>query len=100
MATVTAHGQNALAGSAPPSPAGPLDDREASLPAPPMVAGTRLRQVLQFNQRQIEYAFRARRQLGEVFGARGVIPGRLVFTSHADHVRSLFTCSPPAARRS
>jgi cytochrome P450 len=56
-----------------------------------MVAGSRLHQVLQFNQRQIEFVFRARRQLGEVFGMRGIIPGNLVFTSHPDHVRSLFT---------
>jgi cytochrome P450 family 135 len=97
MATVTAQAREALIGSAPASPAGPLDAADPLLPAPPVVAGARLRQVLRFNQRQTEFVFRARRELGEVFGARGVIPGNLVFTSHPDHVRSLFTARPEQA---
>src|SRR3954449_13236622 len=94
---VTVEDRAALIGSAAPSPAGPLADADGSLSAPPMVAGSRLRQVLRFNQRQIEYVFRARRELGEVFRGRGVIPGNLVFTSHPDHVRSLFTAKPEQA---
>src|SRR4051812_46758455 len=98
MATVTVHGTTPLVGSAPPSPAGPVDEvGGAGLPAPPAVSGSRLHQVLRFNQRQIEYVFRSRRELGEVFRGRGVIPGNLVFTSHPDHVRSLFTARPEQA---
>jgi cytochrome P450 len=90
MGTLTARAP--LIGEAAPSPAGPIDAAElADLARPPAVAGSRLRQVLQFNQRQIEFVFRARRRHGEVFAVRIVIPGENVFTSHPDHVRSLFT---------
>ena len=47
--------------------------------------------------RQIEFVFKARRELGEVFRMRGVIPGGPVITSHPDHVRSLFTAKPEQA---
>jgi cytochrome P450 len=58
----------------------------------------RLLQTLRFNQRQIEFVFRARRELGEVFRMRGTIPGPgPVITSHPDHVRSLFTAKPEQA---
>ena len=57
----------------------------------------RLLQVLHFSQRQIEFVFRARRELGEVFRMHGVIPGEPVITSHPDHVRSLFTAKPEQA---
>jgi cytochrome P450 len=81
-----------------PSPAGPLTPEEAAaLPAPPEIPLPRSLQVLRFNQRQIEFVFRARRELGEVFRMHGVIPGRPVFTSHPDHVRSLFTAKPELA---
>jgi cytochrome P450 len=53
--------------------------------------------VLHFNQRQIEFVFRWRRELGEVFRMQGVIPGGPVITSHPDHVRSLFTAKPDQA---
>ena len=87
-----------LVGEAPPSPAGPIDAGEAaSLPEPPAIAQPRLLQTLRFNQRQIEFVFRARRELGEVFRMEGVIPGRPVITSHPDHVRSLFTAKPENA---
>jgi cytochrome P450 len=88
----------ALVGSAPPSPAGPIDAAEAaslltvpSIPLPPLA------QTLRFSQRQIEYVFRARRELGEVFRMRGMIPGGPIVTSHPDHVRSLFTAKPELA---
>jgi cytochrome P450 len=89
---------NGLVGEAPPSPAGPVDAAEASgLPEPPAIALRPLLQTLHFNQRQIEFVFRARRELGEVFRMRGIIPGGPVITSHPDHVRSLFTAKPEQA---
>src|SRR5919201_813474 len=85
-------------GEAPRSPAGPLEpDEAASLPSPPLIPLPRLIQVLRFNQRQIEFVFRARRELGEVFRMRGIVAGSPVITSHPDHVKSLFTAKPELA---
>jgi cytochrome P450 len=85
-------------GVAPPSPAGPIEAAElAAYPQPPSIPLPRLAQTLRFSARQIEFVFRARRELGEVFRMRGVIPGGPVLTSHPDHVRSLFTASPELA---
>src|SRR3954469_802723 len=87
-----------LIGQAEPSEAGPIDAREAAtLAEPPMVDLPRAVQVLRFSQRQIEVVFGARRRLGEVFRVRGIIPGGPTFTSHPDHVRSLFTAKPELA---
>jgi cytochrome P450 len=87
-----------LIGEAPPSPAGPIEGAElASLPEPPAIRLPRLVQSLRFNQRQIEFVFRARRELGEVFRMRGTVPGGPIITSHPDHVRSLFTADPEQA---
>jgi cytochrome P450 len=86
-----------LVGSAPPSPAGPADPEEARFPGPPSVPLPRTLQVLRFNQRQIEFMFRNRREFGEVFRVRGMVPGRPTITSHPDHVRSLFTAKPEEA---
>src|SRR5256885_14051666 len=87
-----------LVGEAPPSPAGPLEAGEAAgLPEPPSIPLPRIVQVLRFNQRQIEFVFRARRELGEVFRMRGIVAGSPVITSHPDHVRSLFTAKPELA---
>ncbi len=87
-----------LIGKAPPSPAGPLEPAELDgLPAPPRIALPRLVQVLRFNQRQIEFVFRARRELGEVFSMHGATEDAVVVSSHPDHVRSLFTASPEQA---
>jgi cytochrome P450 len=84
-----------LVGSAPPSPAGPIEPSEQrDLPVPPAISGPRPLQVLRFSLRQIEYVFRARRELGEVFRMRGLLAGGPVITSHPDHVRSLFTAAP------
>jgi cytochrome P450 len=85
-----------LVGQAPPSPAGPLgeSDGDIGLPSPPMVPLARWRTVLGLSRRQIEFVFRWRRELGEVFRVNGVIRGRPVVTSHPDHVRSLFTADP------
>ncbi len=87
-----------LVGSAPPSEAGPIDSAElAGLTPPPVIPLPRLAQSLRFNQRQIEFMFRSRRELGEVFRMRGTIPGGPVITSHPDHARSLFTAKPELA---
>ena len=87
-----------LIGEAPPSPAGPLEPGEASgLPEPPKLPLPRPLQTLRFNQRQIEFVFRARRELGETFRMHGIIPEPTTITSHPDHVRSLFTAKPEQA---
>jgi cytochrome P450 len=87
-----------LVGTAPPSPAGPIEPAElAGLAPPPEIPLPRLIQSLRFNQRQIEFMFRSRREFGAVFRMRGTIPGGPVITSHPDHVRSLFTAKPELA---
>jgi cytochrome P450 len=87
-----------LRGEAPPSPAGPVGDGDAPLSVPPTLPLSRVAQTLRFNVRQIEYVFRARRELGEVFRLRGIIDDELeVITCHPDHVRSLFTADPALA---
>jgi cytochrome P450 len=85
-----------LIGEAPPSPAGPAAEEDLSLPAPPVIPLPRGLQILRFNQRQIEFVFKARRKLGEVFTMRGYHDAD-VFTCHPDHVRSLFTAKPEDA---
>ena len=88
----------ALVGEAPPSPAGPIDAAEqAALPVPPKVPMPRVLQSLRFNQRQIEFVFRNRRELGEVFRMHGATEDAVTVTSHPDHVRSLFTAKPEQA---
>jgi cytochrome P450 len=87
-----------LVGQVPPSPAGPIEPAELDgLAPPPNIPLPLLVQALRFNQRQIEFFFRARRELGEVFRMRGTIPGGPTITSHPDHVRSLFTTKPELA---
>jgi cytochrome P450 len=87
-----------LVGEAGPSPAGPVDAGELSgLRTPPAIPLPRLVQSLRFNQRQIEFVFRARRELGEVFRMHGATEDAVTVTSHPDHVRSLFTASPEQA---
>ncbi len=88
----------ALLGEAPPSPAGPAsaDGRPERLP--PGSALPRFLQTLRFSVRQIEFVFRARRELGEVFRFKGMIDDEvIVVTSHPDHVKSLFTATPEQA---
>ncbi len=87
-----------LVGSAPPSPAGPVEAAELeALPKPPAVPLPRLAQTLRFSQRQIQFVFRARREVGEVFRMGGLVGDEHAFTSHPDHVRSLFTAKPEQA---
>ena len=83
-----------LSGAAPPSPAGPATPEDLQRPEPPAVPVAHVRQLLQVNMRQIEFMFRWRRRLGEVFRADAIFSGRPVVTSHPDHVRSLFTAAP------
>jgi cytochrome P450 len=83
-----------LVGAAPSSPAGPAAPEDLGRSEPPAVPLPRALQVLRINLRQIEFVFRWRRELGEVFRTRGILAGRPVITSHPDHVRSLFTASP------
>jgi cytochrome P450 len=85
-------------GSAPPSPAGPAPADGAPVVLPPTVNLPRALQTLRLTVRQIQFMFRARRELGEVFGINGIIDrGVIVVTGHPDHVKSLFTASPDEA---
>src|ERR1700742_4611969 len=88
----------ALVGSAPDSPAGPItEDELTAYDSPPFIPLPRALQVLRFNQRQIEFVFKARRHFGDVFRMRGMVPGNPAITCHPDHVKSLFTASPDLA---
>lgn len=85
--------------------AGPIDPgRAIELPPPPTIAQPPLMQLLRFRQRQIEFVFRARRELGDVFALRTGEPVAQVMTGHPDDVRSLFSAkaelSPSAAGES
>ncbi len=78
--------------------AGPIgEDEAAALPRPPLVQIHPLKQLLRFNQRQIEFVFGARRRLGDVFALRTPEPNPLVMTSLPDDVRSLFTAKSDEA---
>jgi cytochrome P450 len=89
--------RNALyIGQAPSSPAGPADPGDP-LHEPPTVALPRILQTLRFSQRQIQFVFRARRELGEVFRVKSVLPGGAIVTGHPDHVHSLFTAKAERA---
>ncbi|MCW2958734.1 MAG: cytochrome [Solirubrobacterales bacterium] len=82
----------ALLGTAPPSPAGPLEGTPA-LRRPPSSGARHGLQTMRFMRRPLPFLFRGRRELGETFAfevaGRGEDPVFLV--SHPDHVRSLFT---------
>jgi cytochrome P450 len=88
----------AAAPEAAPSPAGPAAEEERPAQLPPALSLPRPLQTLRFSVRQIEFVFRARRELGEVFQLRGMLDGDLsVVTGHPDHGRSLFTAKPEEA---
>jgi cytochrome P450 len=96
--TVATQPPEGLVGQAPVSSAGPIEAAElAALATPPRIPLPRLIQMLRFNQRQIEFVFRARRELGEVFSMHGATEDAVTVTSHPDHVRSLFTADPELA---
>ncbi len=74
-----------------PSPAGRAGDDEP-VAFPPDLGLSRSLTTLRFVQRPLELHFRAQRELGEVFALRlAVRDVDFAFTSHPDHVRSLFT---------
>ncbi len=77
----------------PGSPAGPADPGEA-IRRPPAIGAPRVLQALRFSRRQIEFIFRARRQLGDTFEMHAGIAGGTVVSCHPDHARSLFTAKP------
>jgi cytochrome P450 family 135 len=78
--------------------AGPISAEEAAeLPPPPTIAHPSLIQLLRFRQRQIEFVFRARRELGDVFALRTGEPVAQVMTGHPDDVRSLLSAKPEQA---
>jgi cytochrome P450 len=86
-----------LQGEAAPSPAGPAPVG-AAVSVPPTLPLPRALQTLRFSVRQIEFVFRARRELGEVFRLHGIVDDEVqVVTSHPDHVRSLFKAMPEEA---
>jgi cytochrome P450 len=96
MTVAEASAFDGLVGEAPPSPAGPSDEPGVRLP--PSLPLSRALQTLHFSIRQIEFVFRARRELGDVFLLRGAIDDDLdAITCHPDHVRSLFTAKPEDA---
>jgi cytochrome P450 len=87
-----------LLGQAPASPAGPASGEDTPILLPPTLGLPRLAQTLRFTVRQIEFVFRARRELGEVFRLSGIVDDEIdIVTSHPDHVRSLFTADPALA---
>jgi cytochrome P450 family 135 len=89
---------DALVGEAPPSTAGPAPDDGMDVRLPPSLPLPRALQTLRFSVRQIEFVFRARRELGEVFLFRGIVDDEIdAITCHPDHVRSLFTARPEDA---
>lgn len=97
--TIEAEGDGLAEGTAPASPAGPADDRDLGLPLPPKVGLPRAVQTLRISIRQIQFVFAAKRRLGDVFELETLInrEGKLVMTSHPEHVKSLFTAKPELA---
>lgn len=79
---------------APPSPAGPAQEAH-QLRYPPSIALAPRLQRLRFTRRQIQFVFRARREVGEIFQMQsGAGSEPFTVTSHPDHVKSLFTAKP------
>jgi cytochrome P450 len=78
---------------------GPISHEEAAaMPRPPVIPLPPLIQLIRFNQRQIEFVFRARRELGDVFAMRsGEFDTPTVITGLPEDVRSLFTAKPEEA---
>ena len=98
MTVAEAPVSDGLIGEAPPSPAGPAPDDGMNVRLPPSLRLPRALQTLRFSVRQIEFVFRARRELGDVFLFRGIVDDEIdAVTCHPDHVRSLFTARPEDA---
>lgn len=65
------------------------------LPDPPELRLPRVIQELRFNQRQIQFVFQIKRQLGDVVRLRGASDqAGAVLVNAPDHIRSLFTAKP------
>jgi cytochrome P450 len=81
-----------------PSPAGPAPEDGAPVKLPPGFGKQNLRRAYRFGTSPIDFALTARQELGDTF--RLTIPirnERFIFTSHPDHVKSLFTARPEDA---
>jgi cytochrome P450 len=81
----------------PPSEAGPLAAEDFTPALPPAVRLPRVVQSLRLITRQSDYLFRAAREHGDTFVAQVATGEDLVFTSHPDHARSIFTADPSLA---
>jgi cytochrome P450 len=86
-----------LIGEAPVSEAGPLEEEGFQASMPPAVRLPRAVQSMRLIMRQSDYVFRSARELGDTFLARVATGEDLLFTSHPDHARSLFTADPDLA---
>jgi len=86
-----------LIGEAAPSAAGPLERAGSKPQMPPAVRLPRVIQSLRLIDRQSDFMFRSAREHGDTFRARVATGEDLVFTSHPDHGRSLFTADPGLA---
>ncbi len=86
-----------LIGEAPVSGAGPLQAEGFQASMPPAVRLPRVVQSLRLIMRQSDYVFRSAHELGDTFLARVATGEQLLFTSHPDHARSLFTADPDLA---
>jgi cytochrome P450 len=83
--------------SAPPSPAGPLED-DRPIHLPPARAWPRLVQTIRFGMRPMGFNLGARRDLGDVWQVLLISRKEpFVVTSHPDHVKSLLTAKPEEA---
>jgi cytochrome P450 len=82
-----------LMDGATPAPAGPAEEG-AQPHYPPAVPLPARLQALRFTQRQIQFVFRARRELGEVFVMNAGIAGGVVVSGNPEHARALFTAKP------
>lgn len=89
---------NVLRGSAAPSPAGPMDAPDPTLPLPPELPRSATRQSLSFVFHPVAFMDAAKKHAGEVF-AMNVIGRSIPFyvTSHPDHVKALFLAKPAEA---
>jgi cytochrome P450 len=80
-----------------PSEAGPLEADGFEVRMPPAVELPRVVQSLRLIMRQSDFVFRSARRYGDTFTARVATGEDLLFTSHPDHARSLFTADPELA---
>lgn len=75
-----------------PSPAGPITDGDTSGSPVPQVGVGPTRQTIRLGLDIGKVLFDAQREAGEVFALRTrVDPNPIVFLSHPDHIKSLFT---------